>query len=92
MINYRVGQEEDCQNISKLLIDTWKGCYKEFIPAEFLSSLNLDKQVQRHEKYMRANTKYYVAENEHNELIGFASYGKTRFEKVSCETELYTLY
>jgi len=92
MITYRIGNQKDVSKISKLLIDTWANCYKDFIPSDFLNNLNLDKQIQRHTKYMTANTKYFVAENEFHQLIGFTSYGKNRNENINCEIELYTLY
>ncbi|MEM1122162.1 MAG: GNAT family N-acetyltransferase [Bacteroidota bacterium] len=92
MINYRTGTEKDIQPIAKLLIETWNCCYKEFIPAKFLRNLQIDRQIQRHKKYISKNTKYYIAENAARELIGFTSYGKNRLEKINCEKELYTLY
>ena len=92
MITYRIGNQDDIKNIAELLIDTWKNCYIDFIPPKFLNNLNLDKQIQRHANYLERNTKYFVAENEFKELIGFTSLGKNRLEKINCEIELYTLY
>ncbi len=92
MITYRAGNQKDISNISKLLIDAWKNSYQDFIPAEVLNSLTLDNQVRRHTKYMAANTTYFVAENEHEELVGFTSYGKNRLKNIGCEIELYTMY
>lgn len=92
MITCRVGNQNDLQSISEILIDTWKKCYASFIPSEFLNNLNLEKQIQRHSHFMQSNITYYVAENENKEVIGFASYGINRIEKINCKNELYTIY
>ncbi len=92
MIKYRIGNSKDIMPISKLLIETWQNAYKDFIPSTFLNNLDLEKQVRRHKKYMALNTKYFIAENEKGQIIGFTSYGKNRFENIDGKNELYTLY
>ena len=70
-VTLRQVKQNDIQNISKLLIESWRNSYKEFIPSDFLENLNLEKQIQRHTDYMQGKANYFVAENEVNELIGF---------------------
>jgi GNAT superfamily N-acetyltransferase len=88
----RKGNTGDIISICKLLIATWQNCYTDFIPASILENLSLDKQIKRHEKYMAIQVKYLIAENTDNEIIGFASYGESRFNEVDAMFELYTLY
>lgn len=80
-VEIRLGNKNDIHVIVELLIDTWRSCYKDFIPADFLEGLNLEMQIKRHTRYMQGSAKYFVAENNFNELVGFSSYGKNRNEK-----------
>ena len=91
-VTLRQVKQNDIQNISKLLIESWRNSYEEFIPPNFLENLSLEKQIKRHTTYMQGKANYFVAENEVNELIGFSSYGENRYEKIQCEKELYTIY
>ena len=92
MITIRRGHQKDIHIISEILIDTWQKSYKSFIPQEFLKNLNLEQQMSRHKIYMDGGTSYFVAENDKNEAVGFASFGKNRIQKVKSEIELYTIY
>ncbi|MEM9547980.1 MAG: GNAT family N-acetyltransferase [Bacteroidota bacterium] len=91
MINIRKGTEEDMIAVSQLLIQTWQNSYKGFIPESFLSQLNLESQIKRHVKYFQNGVTYLIAESDCN-LIGFASYGMNRIDKVDSPKELYTIY
>ncbi len=91
-MNIRKGTPNDIPNICKLLINTWQNCYTDFMPSSFLSNLNLEKQIQRHSKYMSSSANYFVVENDAHKLLGFASYGKSRMENFSFKNELYTIY
>ena len=92
MIAIRYGELADIEVICNLLIETWQNSYQEFIPGEYLSSLNLERQVQRHQKYFHDSTKYYISESAQKELLGFASVGKNRLKEVDSTRELYTMY
>jgi len=91
-IYYRKGSLQDIDAIAQLLVQSWQHCYADFMPVEFLNSLSIRHQIQRHESYMKDKASYLIAENEHAELLGFASYGPNRLDSISCETEVYTLY
>jgi len=91
-MNIRKGNQNDIENICKLLIATWQNCYSDFIPSSFLANLNLEKQIRRHTKYMSQSTNYYIVENNNHQLLGFASYGKNRMEDFHFQNELYTIY
>ncbi len=91
-ISYRIGRKQDIEAIATLLIQSWKTNYASFIPSKFLDNLSLEKQIVRHTKYMAGDTKYFIAENENKDLVGFTSYGKNRIEKLTSDKELYTLY
>lgn len=83
---------DDLPAIVSLLIKVWKESYQDFLPASFLDSLNHEKQIQRHRTYMDREASYYVCENAHQELLGFASVGPARGDSLTTDWELYTLY
>jgi len=86
------GQERDLPEMVDLLIQTWKECYSDFLPASFLANMDPQKQLERHTRYFQANTPYYLIRNEAEQLVGFTSYGKNRNASSPSELELYTLY
>ena len=92
MVNIRIGNINDVPNIAELLIHTWQISYQSFIPADFLESLNLERQIQRHTSYMNGRAKYFIAENTSNEMIGFVSFGANRIATINSTYELYSLY
>lgn len=75
-----------------MLIQTWQTCYEDFLPASFLKNLNLENQIDRHNKYMNRKAVYYLLENDQNELHGFISYGNSRYNTNKIDKEIYTLY
>jgi len=92
MIQIRSGQQEDIEEICKILIQSWQQNYVDFIPKKFLASLNLERQIQRHQKYFKKGVQYYIAENAKNEILGFASVGENRLIEIEDSLELHTMY
>ena len=88
----RQGNKDDIPAIAQLLIKTWSESYRGFLPHAFLDHLDLARQIKRHQSYFKKGISYLVAENNEGELLGFASYGESRFEQIDSELELYTLY
>lgn len=92
MISLRKGLPIDIPAIADLLIRSWREHYQHFLPASFLDALDQDHQIRRHERIMSKGTPYWIAENEQNELLGFASYGPSRDTDLPSRMELYTIY
>jgi len=92
MHSIRPGKKSDIPAIAQLLVDTWQSSYTDFMPSDFLDSLQVEKQIIRHNKYIEAGVQYFLAENAEKELLGFTSVGKNRMVTIDCAHELYTLY
>ncbi|MEM7372083.1 MAG: GNAT family N-acetyltransferase [Bacteroidota bacterium] len=88
----RPGSLSDIPAIADVLIRSWQEHYRHFLPDSFLDNLNLDHQIRRHSRIMKSGTTYWVAENEQQQLCGFASYGPDREAKLPSSMELYTIY
>ncbi len=90
-MNIRAADVDDVAGISELLVSVWKSSYRDFVPVSFLESLSVEKQIVRHRQYMKKGVKYILIEGS-DSIIGFASYGKSRFESHRDASELYSLY
>ncbi|MEZ4851022.1 MAG: GNAT family N-acetyltransferase [Bacteroidia bacterium] len=86
------GTKDAIPAIARLLIKTWSESYRGFLPHAFLDHLDMGRQIKRHQSYFEKGISYLVAENDERELLGFASYGESRFERKDSDLELYTLY
>ena len=62
------------------------------MPAAFLEELQIDQQLARHQRIFQSGAADIVAENEAGQLLGFASFGPSRFKELPSDVELYTLY
>jgi len=92
MVHLRLGSKNDMVEIANILVTVWQDCYKDFLPASFLQSLSVEHQIARHTKAMEKGTIYMLAEDDHLGLMGFISYGKSRFDYMHSDIEIYTLY
>jgi len=54
MHSIRPGKKSDIPAIAQLLVDTWQSSYTDFMPSDFLDSLQVEKQIIRHNKYIEA--------------------------------------
>lgn len=86
------GRPDHIPAIAALLVKSWKTHYAYFLPASLLEGLNESHQAKRHLAYMQGQARYFVAESMKGELLGFASFGKSRSDKLEADGELYTLY
>ncbi|MBT8219000.1 MAG: GNAT family N-acetyltransferase [Bacteroidia bacterium] len=87
----RKGRLSDIPAIAKLHVHSWQRCYPSFLPKDFLANLDIEKQKQRHRRYMTGNTDYLVMiENE--QCLGLASYGTPRSNSRIADIEIYTIY
>ncbi len=90
---FRKATEEDIPEIARLLIEVWQTCYTDFVPQHFLDGLGFNKQIQRHKAYLDRGVNYLICIDKSNlGLLGFTSFGVSRFDKYEVDIELYSLY
>lgn len=92
MIHIRKAVPSDAQGIAKVHVESWKSTYINIVPENFLNNLSYEKR----EDYWLSvipNGGVYVAEDENNQIIGFASGGKERSGNYSnYNGEIYAIY
>lgn len=90
--SFRPGIEADIPQFAELLVLIWRTAYNSFLPASFLNSLNVAKQVKRYQNAFSKGHQYLVVEKLNGQIIGFCSWGDPRDQSLSADNELYTLY
>jgi len=86
---------EDASGIARVRVAGWQSTYLGIIPQNYLDSLSIEEYVGHWQGILAANGRQghtYVAENETNEIIGFALGGGERSQDPVFKGELYALY
>ena len=83
---------KDITGIAKVHVDSWRTTYKGIVPDTFLNSLTYESREQIWKRGIEKNH-VYIAENENNQIVGFATGGKERTGKYEAyKGELYAIY
>lgn len=92
----RPAQLADSEGIARVHTHSWQSAYRGLLPDEWLDALHWEDRRKRWDAILSgARTgKTYVATDDHNEIVGFASIGPSRDEDVPPEEtfELYAIY
>lgn len=81
-------EKDDPLKISGIYESSWKYAYKDIIPGEYLDSIPSGKWADNINKPGRENL--IVTEN--GEIIGTASFGRSRWENYSGYGEIISIY
>ena len=86
----------DIPEIARVHVDTWKTTYKNVFSDDYLAKMSYEKREQIwHQVFSNSskdNNFTYVAENEFNQIIGFANAGIERENNLTYHGELYAIY
>lgn len=92
VIHIRKAVTSDAKGIAKVHVDSWKTTYINIIPEDFLNNLSFEKRADYWFSVI-PNGGIYVAVDENNQIVGFASGGKERSGNYSSYNgELYAIY
>ncbi|MCA0989023.1 GNAT family N-acetyltransferase [Guptibacillus algicola] len=83
---------EDSTDIARVHVNSWRTTYQGIVPSIFLESLDMKVREARWKKGLEAGNSIFVAENNKNEIVGFANGGKNRSEELPYDGELYAIY
>ncbi|MGE8001361.1 N-acetyltransferase family protein [Lysinibacillus sp. NPDC093190] len=84
---------EDAIGIGKVHVDSWRTTYKGILPDDFLNNLSYEQRTELWKKNISDATNYVlVAENEQNEIIGFATGGTRKTNSIPNATDLTSIY
>ena len=92
-MNIRKANSQDAQDIAKVHVDSWRTTYKGILPDDFLNNLTYEQRTELWKKNISDATNYVlVAENEQNEIIGFATGATRKTNSVPNATDLTSIY
>ncbi|MEH7225340.1 GNAT family N-acetyltransferase [Bacillus sp. JJ1566] len=82
----------DAKGIAKVHVDSWRTTYSGVVPDEYLQQLNYESREKMWERGI-PNGHIFVAENDLEEIVGFACGGKERSGNYeNYQGELYAIY
>ncbi|MFC0189407.1 GNAT family N-acetyltransferase [Fictibacillus aquaticus] len=88
----RKATSADVKSIAKVHVDSWRTTYRNIVPDEHLNELTYESKEQQWE-YILSKATVFVAENEKDEIVGFANGGPERSgDYPGFDGELYAIY
>lgn len=90
--NIRPANVNDAVAIATIGYNCWQDSYKNHIPADFLSSIDIAKQIERAETTIRQGGNILVGTDDTNTAVGYCAFGSSRDNLYTRENEIYSLY
>ncbi len=90
--NIRPANESDAFSIATIGYNCWQECYKNLIPADFLASISIERQIERAETTIRQGGGILMATDAEHKAVGYCGYGRSRDSGFPLENEIYSLY
>lgn len=88
----READVKDAPAIARVTVDTWKTAYRGIINDDYLDKLSYADREEGWRQFPFHNSFIYVAEDEDQNIIGFAAAGPERTENPDYMGELYAIY
>lgn len=92
----RPAESPDSEGIARVHTLSWQSAYRGLLPDEWLDALRWEDRKVRWDVILETNTrgKVFVAVNNQNKILGFASIGASRDEDIDQDKvhELYAIY
>ena len=86
----------DAPAIARVNLDTWRTAYRKIVPADYLAQLSYQKRENNWQDILSnvKNTGDFVcvAENDSEQIVGFAAGGCERTGKYAYQGELFAIY
>jgi GNAT superfamily N-acetyltransferase len=85
----------DSEGIARVHVESWRSTYRGIVPEQHLAALSYDEGAERWRGPLAdpaPGTCRFVAEDEHGEIVGFATGGPRREGDTRYAGELYAIY
>ena len=95
-ITIRYASILDASAIARVNIESWRSTYRGLIADAILDNMTFKNYLEKWNNILRTSEQKdsfcFVAENDTNEIVGYAACGKNRHEKFYFEGELFAIY
>lgn len=94
MVKVRAAEMRDALAIAHVHVDTWRSNYHGIVTEEYLSNLTYESRQRYWGDALNDPTRQsvFVAEDDKDEVVGFAACGPAREKKETFDGELYAIY
>ncbi|MEN6390908.1 MAG: GNAT family N-acetyltransferase [Syntrophomonas sp.] len=92
MLNIRRADVNYAPAIARVTVDTWKNAYRGIIADEYLSNLKYQDREKGWREFPFQDSWVYIAENDEEDVIGFAAGGPHREAGSVYQGEVYAIY
>lgn len=95
MAAIRPATAADAEAIARVHVDSWRASYKDFLPADFLANLSIERRAEqwRNALTVKAAANFiFVAEDTKTDVVGFVASGPERESKLGYSGEIYAIY
>lgn len=94
-IVYRRATADDAPAVARVHIESWRKSFAGIVPQKFLDEMSFAEREKAFRERLQASDgvyKMFVAETEHDGIVGFADFGAVRQNDFPFEAELYAIY
>ena len=95
-VQIRKAQRHDAFAMAKVRVSTWRATYQGIVSDDFLASLSVENVTERWTKAFwdeqHPGVGVFVAEGEHDEIVGIAICGPEQTHDAIYQSEIYILY
>jgi len=94
-IHIRPANAADAPAIARVNVDSWRSTYAGIVAEDFLATLSYERSTKKWANYLadpETASNLYVAETDHDEIIGFVSAGPERDGDPDYHGEVYAIY
>lgn len=92
-ISYRKASIEDCLEVAKAHVRSWRESFAGLVPETVMERITVEKRTKVFkERFQSSAYKMYVAEVADGGIIGFADCGEPRNEIDGYQAELYAIF
>ena len=91
-MNIRKAVRADTTRIAEIHVRSWQAAYKDLLPEDFLSTLDIHKREKMWNSCLEENGQLFVVEDSDSKIIGFLHLNESTEQDLREATELTAIY
>lgn len=88
----RTAQLQDAQQIAEVHVASWRAIYRDLIPGEILSNLNVESRAKKWTTLIETAPLETIVVEQNSRIVGFANFGQDRDSRRSNCGEIRAIY
>ena len=84
---------EDCHGIAETHVESWRGAYKDILPAQYLASLSVAEREEMWRRMVERQPSHLLVARDAGQVVGFVAFGASRDEDAPADrAEVWAIY